>query len=129
MSGDAFAAMMTQTKPETAIGLEYETEDEWRDAMEILARCAGLRGERITGFWSVLGLSSVAAVFAWGPILARLRGGWGTAATLSIVTIGRPCGRQARTKSAMSSGVRHMDRNSCPSTPIDSATVICTWST
>jgi hypothetical protein len=47
MSGDAFAAMMTQTKPEVAIGLEYETEDEWRDAMEILARHGVDRGYRL----------------------------------------------------------------------------------
>jgi len=47
MSGDAFAAMMTQTKPETAIGLEYETEDEWRDAMEILARHGVDRGYKL----------------------------------------------------------------------------------
>ena len=47
MSGDAFAAMMTQTKPETAIGLEYETEEEWRDAMEILARHGVDRGYKL----------------------------------------------------------------------------------
>lgn len=42
----------------------------------------------ITCFWSVFGLSSVATAFAWGPILGRLKGGWGTAATLCMVTIG-----------------------------------------
>ena len=47
MSGDAFAAMMTQTKPETAIGLEFETEEEWRDAMEILARHGVDRGFKL----------------------------------------------------------------------------------
>ena len=47
MTGESFAAMMTQTKPETAIGLEYETEDEWRDAMEILARHGVDRGYKL----------------------------------------------------------------------------------
>jgi predicted MFS family arabinose efflux permease len=48
----------------------------------------GFSGAGITCFWSVFGLSSVAAAFLWGRVLARLKGGWGTAATLSIVTIG-----------------------------------------
>jgi predicted MFS family arabinose efflux permease len=48
----------------------------------------GFSGAGITRFWSIFGLASVAAVFAWGPILARLKGGWGTAATLGGVTIG-----------------------------------------
>ncbi len=42
----------------------------------------------VTRFWSLLGLASVVAAFAWGPILARLKGGPGIAATLSGVTIG-----------------------------------------
>jgi len=55
---------------------------------------AYLRGEEgftradVTRFWSILGLASVVAAFAWGPILGRLKGGWGTAATLAGVTIG-----------------------------------------
>jgi predicted MFS family arabinose efflux permease len=53
-----------------------------------LRSAEGFSGAGITGFWSVFGLSSVAAAFVWGRILARLKGGWGTAATLSIVTIG-----------------------------------------
>jgi predicted MFS family arabinose efflux permease len=48
----------------------------------------GFTGAGITRFWSIFGLASVAAAFAWGPILGRLKGGWGTAATLSVVTIG-----------------------------------------
>lgn len=47
MSGEAFAVMMTQTKPEVSIGLDYETEDEWRDAMELLARHGVDRGYRL----------------------------------------------------------------------------------
>jgi predicted MFS family arabinose efflux permease len=48
----------------------------------------GFSGAGITRFWSIFGLASVAAAFAWGPILGRLKGGWGAAATLSVVTIG-----------------------------------------
>jgi predicted MFS family arabinose efflux permease len=48
----------------------------------------GFSGADVTRFWSILGLASVAAAFAWGPILGRLKGGWGTAATLSGVTVG-----------------------------------------
>jgi predicted MFS family arabinose efflux permease len=48
----------------------------------------GFSNAGITRFWSIFGLAAVAAAFAWGPILGRLKGGWGTAATLSFVTIG-----------------------------------------
>jgi predicted MFS family arabinose efflux permease len=48
----------------------------------------GFTGAGITRFWSIFGLASVAAALAWGPILGRLKGGWGTAATLGGVTIG-----------------------------------------
>lgn len=48
----------------------------------------GFSSAGITRFWSVFGLVSVAAAFAWGRILGRLKGGWGMAATLSAVTIG-----------------------------------------
>jgi predicted MFS family arabinose efflux permease len=48
----------------------------------------GFSSAGITRFWSILGLASVIAAFAWGPILGRLKGGWGTAATLGVVTIG-----------------------------------------
>jgi predicted MFS family arabinose efflux permease len=48
----------------------------------------GFSSAGITRFWSIFGLASVVAAFAWGPILGRLKGGRGTAATLSFVTIG-----------------------------------------
>jgi predicted MFS family arabinose efflux permease len=48
----------------------------------------GFTGAGITRFWSVFGLASVAAAFVWGRILGRLKGGWGTAAALSIVAVG-----------------------------------------
>jgi predicted MFS family arabinose efflux permease len=48
----------------------------------------GFSGTDITAFWSIVGLASVVAAFAWGPVLGRLKGGWGMAATLGGVTIG-----------------------------------------
>lgn len=48
----------------------------------------GFSGSGITRFWSIFGLASVAAVFVWGPLLGRLKGSWGTAATLGVVTLG-----------------------------------------
>jgi predicted MFS family arabinose efflux permease len=42
----------------------------------------------ISLFWALLGLSAVAGVFAWRPVLARLRGGWGAAATMGVATLG-----------------------------------------
>ncbi len=48
----------------------------------------GFSGPDITRFWSIFGLASIIAAFAWGLILGRLKGGWGTAATLGGVTIG-----------------------------------------
>ena len=48
----------------------------------------GFTGGDVTRFWSLFGFSSVAAAFAWGRVLGGLRGGWGLAATLSVLTIG-----------------------------------------
>ena len=48
----------------------------------------GFSAESVSLFWSILGLASVAAAFLWGPILSRLTGGRGTAATISVVMIG-----------------------------------------
>ena len=42
----------------------------------------------ITVFWPLLGVAAVVAAFAWGPILGRLRGGYGATATIGVVTIG-----------------------------------------
>jgi predicted MFS family arabinose efflux permease len=42
----------------------------------------------ISIFWALLGLSAIVGVFAWSPLLARLKGGWGGAATIGIVTVG-----------------------------------------
>jgi predicted MFS family arabinose efflux permease len=53
-----------------------------------LRAAEGFSDAGVTWFWSAFGLSSVAAAFLWAPILARLKGGWGTAATLGVVTIG-----------------------------------------
>ncbi len=48
----------------------------------------GFDTNSVTAFWTVLGVSAVAAAFAWGPILGRLKGGHGAAATIGIVTVG-----------------------------------------
>lgn len=48
----------------------------------------GFDANSVTAFWTILGLSAVAAAFGWGPILGRLKGGHGAAATIGIVTIG-----------------------------------------
>jgi predicted MFS family arabinose efflux permease len=42
----------------------------------------------IAQFWALLGLSAIGGVFAWSPLLARLKGGWGAAATMGVVTVG-----------------------------------------
>ncbi len=39
-------------------------------------------------FWALLGVSAIGGVFAWSPLLARLKGGWGAAATMGMVTVG-----------------------------------------
>lgn len=41
-----------------------------------------------SAFWAMLGLSSIVGAFAWGPVLSRLKGGRGAAATIGMVTIG-----------------------------------------
>lgn len=48
----------------------------------------GFDSGSITAFWAILGLAAIVAAFAWGPILGRLRGGWGAVATIGTVTIG-----------------------------------------
>jgi predicted MFS family arabinose efflux permease len=53
-----------------------------------LRSAEGFSGGDVTRFWSLFGLSSVAAAFAWGRVLGRLRGGWGLVATLGVLTIG-----------------------------------------
>jgi predicted MFS family arabinose efflux permease len=42
----------------------------------------------IARFWALLGLSAIGGVFAWSPLLARFKGGWGAAATMGMVTVG-----------------------------------------
>ncbi|HLI10508.1 MAG TPA: YbfB/YjiJ family MFS transporter [Alphaproteobacteria bacterium] len=51
-------------------------------------RGEGFRGGAIAAFWSILGAAGIAGAFLWGPMLARLRGGWGMAAMLAVVTAG-----------------------------------------
>lgn len=48
----------------------------------------GFDTRSITAFWTLLGVSAVVAAFAWGPIIGRLKGGQGAAATMGVVAIG-----------------------------------------
>jgi predicted MFS family arabinose efflux permease len=48
----------------------------------------GFSGGAITLFWTLLGLAAVAGAFAWGPVLGRLKGGWGAVATMTLLTTG-----------------------------------------
>jgi predicted MFS family arabinose efflux permease len=48
----------------------------------------GMGGGEISAFWVLLGLASIAAAFAWGPMLTRLRGGRGPATVLAVVLAG-----------------------------------------
>jgi predicted MFS family arabinose efflux permease len=53
----------------------------------------GAGGGEVSLFWVVLGAAAVVAAFAWGPLLARLRGGRGPAAVMTVLTVGAllPC--------------------------------------
>lgn len=42
----------------------------------------------IAFFWTLLGCAAIAGVFAWAPLLARLKGGRGAAAVIAVVTLG-----------------------------------------
>ncbi|MGH9056945.1 MAG: YbfB/YjiJ family MFS transporter, partial [Acidimicrobiales bacterium] len=42
----------------------------------------------ITAFWVIIGVAVIAAGFAWGPVLARFRGGRGAALVLAMVAAG-----------------------------------------
>jgi predicted MFS family arabinose efflux permease len=52
-----------------------------------LRRAEQFSGFAVSAFWAVLGAASVVAAFAWGPVLGRLKGGWGAAATIGVVTL------------------------------------------
>ena len=54
---------------------------------------AFLKGEgagtiETTGFWVVLGLAATTGGFVWARVVAKLRGGRGTAAVLTVLTVG-----------------------------------------
>ena len=48
----------------------------------------GFSSRDVSLFWAGLGAASIAAVFAWAPVLGWLRAGWGIVATTGAVTIG-----------------------------------------
>ncbi|AFK57303.1 YbfB/YjiJ family MFS transporter [Tistrella mobilis] len=41
----------------------------------------------ISLFWALVGIAAMIGAFAWGPVLARLRGGWGSVATIGVTTL------------------------------------------
>lgn len=51
-------------------------------------RSAHLGSGSISAFWATLGAASVVAAFAWGPLLGRLRGGWGLGTVLGVLAVG-----------------------------------------
>jgi predicted MFS family arabinose efflux permease len=38
-------------------------------------------------FWALVGVAAMVGAFAWGPVLARLKGGWGSVATIGVTTV------------------------------------------
>lgn len=42
----------------------------------------------ITTLWALLGAAAIVGGFAWGPLLHRLRGGWGASAATALVALG-----------------------------------------
>jgi predicted MFS family arabinose efflux permease len=38
-------------------------------------------------FWALVGVAAIVGAFAWGPVLARLKGGWGSVATIGVTTV------------------------------------------
>lgn len=48
----------------------------------------GLGPGSVSAFWATLGTAAVVAVFAWGPVLGRLRGGRGPAVVLAVAALG-----------------------------------------
>jgi predicted MFS family arabinose efflux permease len=53
-----------------------------------LRTASNFSAAEISLFWALLGSAAVGGVFVWSPVLARLKGGRGAAATLSMVTLG-----------------------------------------
>jgi predicted MFS family arabinose efflux permease len=49
---------------------------------------SGFTSREISLFWACLGCAAIVGVFAWGPILSRLRGGRGAAAVILAVALG-----------------------------------------
>ncbi|MEW6644984.1 MAG: YbfB/YjiJ family MFS transporter [Pseudomonadota bacterium] len=41
----------------------------------------------ISLFWALVGVAAMVGAFAWGPVLARLKGGWGSVATIGVTTV------------------------------------------
>lgn len=48
----------------------------------------GFTPDEVSLFWAVLGSAAAAGAFIWGPLLGRLRAGWGVAVTVGGVEFG-----------------------------------------
>ena len=42
----------------------------------------------VSRFWALFGIAAMGGTIVWGPIQARLRGGWGAACTIAVVAAG-----------------------------------------
>ena len=52
-----------------------------------LRKSLGFDTTEISLFWALVGTATIVGAFAWGPILARLKGGWGSVATIGLTTV------------------------------------------
>lgn len=48
---------------------------------------SGYSERGIVEFWIIIGLAMTVSMFLWGPLLARLRSGWGVAATTGVFIV------------------------------------------
>jgi predicted MFS family arabinose efflux permease len=46
----------------------------------------GFDAREVSLFWALVGLAAIVGAFAWGPVLARLKAGWGSVATIGVTT-------------------------------------------
>ena len=49
---------------------------------------AGAGTDEVTAFWIALGLAAMVGGYVWGPVIARLRGGGGSALLMAVVAVG-----------------------------------------
>ncbi len=56
--------------------------------IDFLKNVQGHDTATVSVFWVLVGAFAMLGAFAWGPLLARLNGGWGSVATMGVTTIG-----------------------------------------